>query len=281
MEQRMITLEMIENFADYLHREERAPGTVQKYVHDLDCFYQWLHGRSVTKEQVSAWREGLLRQGKSPGTVNGQLSSLHSFFAFQNWPECRVKYLRIQRRMFRDVSKDLTREDYIRLVEAARQRKNHRLALLLETICATGIRVSEVQFITVEALRRERADISLKGKIRTILIPGKLCRKLLKYAHKKKIASGEVFLTAKGTSLSRRQIWGEMKRLCQVAGVNPNKAFPHNLRHLFARSFYKVSKDIVALADILGHSSMETTRLYLISTSQEHAQKLDRLMLLL
>ena len=177
--------------------------------------------------------------------------------------------------------RELTREEYGRLVSTAERLGREWLALLLETICATGIRVSEVRYLTVEAAARGRAEISLKGKIRTILLPGKLCRKLLKYARRQKIASGEVFLTRSGRGLSRKQIWAEMKSLCGKAGVEPSKVFPHNLRHLFARTFYKVCRDVAKLADVLGHSSLETTRLYLISTGQEHARTLERLHLLI
>ena len=191
-----------------------------------------------------------------------------------------MKALKIQRKLFRDDRKELTREEYQRLLDSAHELGRERLALLLETICATGIRVSEVKYITVEAAQVGRAEISLKGKLRTILLPGKLCRKLKKYARQQKNASGEIFLTRSGKSLSRRQIWAEMKRLCKVAGVAPSKVFPHNLRHLFARTFYKVCRDVVKLADVLGHSSIETTRIYLISTGVEHMKILSRMRLI-
>ena len=191
-----------------------------------------------------------------------------------------MKSLKIQRKLFRDDRRELTREEYQRLLDAARGLGRERLALLLETICATGIRVSEVKYITVEAARAGRAEVSLKGKLRTILLPGKLCRKLKKYARAQKIASGEIFRTRSGKSLSRRQIWAEMKRLCKSAGVAPSKVFPHNLRHLFARTFYKVCRDVVKLADVLGHSSVETTRIYLISTGAEHAGILRKMRLI-
>ena len=216
-----------------------------------------------------------------PGTVNTMLVSLNRFFAFLGWYDCQVKTLRIQRRLFREESKELTREEYGRLVSAAQSSGRERLELLMETICSTGIRVSEVKYITVEALAQGRAEISLKGKIRTILLPGKLCRKLLKYAKKQKTVSGEVFLTRNGTGLSRKQIWSEMKAICAKAKVAASKVFPHNLRHLFARTFYKVCRDVVKLADVLGHSSIETTRIYLISTGTEHAHTLERVRLLL
>ena len=196
------------------------------------------------------------------------------------WDDCKVKFLRIQRRMFRDQSRDLTKMEYERLLETAKNQGKTRLALLMETICATGIRVSEVKYITLEAVYRGRTDIILKGKIRTILLPKKLCRKLLKYARKQKITSGEIFCTATGHSLSRRQIWREMKALCKAADVEKSKVFPHNLRHLFAVTFYKVCKDIVKLADVLGHSSIETTRIYLLSTGTEHIHTLEKLGLL-
>ena len=219
--------------------------------------------------------------GLRPRTVNAMLIALNRFFAFLGWQDCRVKLLKVQRRLFRSAEKDLSREEYLRLIETAQAEGKERLALLMETICATGIRVSEVQYITVEAARQGRAEISLKGKIRTILLPGKLCRKLLKYAKRQKTASGEIFLTRNGTGLSRRQIWAEMKAICRAAGVAASKVFPHNLRHLFARTFYRVTRDVAKLADVLGHSSIETTRIYLISTGAEHLRQLGRLQLIL
>ncbi len=275
--ERMITEERISVFAAYLRQEERSLGTVEKYLREIREFSHWLCGRQVTKELVSQWKEHLCRLGKAAVSVNGSLAAVHSFLVCMGWEECRVKYLKVQRQIFRDAARELEREEYIRLVETARDQKKTRLALLLETICATGVRVSEVQYITVEAARRGRVDISLKGKIRTILIPGKLARKLTKYAQKQKIASGEIFLTKSGKGMTRRQIWGEMKRLCKAAGVDESKVFPHNLRHLFARVFYKASRDIVKLADVLGHGSIETTRIYLISTGTEHARQLEKL----
>ncbi len=272
-----MTEKHINSFREYLRKEERSQSTIEKYLYAIRTFCQWLVGRAVTKETVTAWKEHMIADGKSPVTVNGSLAALHNFFAFLGWTDCRVKYLKIQRRVFRDASRELTREEFFRLVQSAKAQGNHRLTLLLETICATGIRVSEIPYITLEAVRRGRADISLKGKIRTILIPNKLAKKLLKYARKQKIASGEIFLTRGGRSLSRHQIWSEMKRLCRNAGVDARKVFPHNLRHLFARIFYRVSRDIVRLADVLGHSSIETTRIYLITTGEEYAKQMDRL----
>lgn len=267
----------IAQYEAYIRDEERAPATMEKYLRDIRAFAAWLEGRPVTKELVVVWKEHLLSQGQAPATVNSKLSAINGLFHFLGWDECRVKFLKLQRRMFRDTAKELNRDEYQRLLEAAQARGQQRLELLLETICSTGIRVSEVRYITVEAAQVGRADVSLKGKIRTILLPGKLCRKLLKYAKKQKTVSGEIFLAKDGRSLTRRQIWREMKGLCTLAGVAPSKVFPHNLRHLFAATFYRATRDIVKLADVLGHSSIETTRIYLLTTGTEHSRQLDRL----
>ena len=205
------------------------------------------------------------------------LSAVNRLLKFLGREECRVRSLRIQRRTFREQRRELTRGEYQRLLDAAAGLGRERLALLMETICATGIRVSEVQYITVEAARAGRTEIRLKGKIRTILLPSKLCRKLLKYARKQKTASGEIFLTRSGAPVSRRQIWREMKALCKEAGVEASKVFPHNLRHLFATAFYRACRDIVKLADVLGHSSIDTTRIYLMTTGAEHARQMEKL----
>jgi len=277
MEERKLTLERIADYAHYLHTEERASGTTEKYLRDIRAFAVWLGDTVVTKEIVTKWKEHLRSEHYAPSTINGALSALNGLFRFLGWEDCRVKFLKVQRRLFRDSSRELTRSDYNALVHAAQEYGQERLALLMETICATGIRVSEVPYITVEAAQRGRTDISLKGKIRTIILPAKLCRKLLKYAKKQKTVSGEIFLTRNGNPLTRRQIWAEMKALCRFAGVEPSKVFPHNLRHLFATTFYRASKDIIKLADVLGHNSIETTRIYLLTTGIEHQRQLDHL----
>ena len=264
-------------YREHLLREERAPSTVENYLRDARAFAVWLDGRALTKELAAAWKEHLLARGRAPATVNAKLSAVNSLFRFLGREECRVKLLRLQRRAFRETSRELTQGEYQRLLSAARGRSRERLELLLETICATGIRVSEVRYVTVEAVRRGRADIALKGKIRTILLPGKLCRKLLKYAKSRGTASGEIFRTKNGTGLCRKQIWHEMKSLCAAAGVEPSKVFPHNLRHLFATAFYRATRDIAKLADLLGHNSIDTTRIYLLTTGAEHARQLERL----
>ena len=272
-----ITRQQIQAFAAHLRQAERSSGTIENYLRHVRAFAAWLAGRPVTKEAAAEWKEHLLDKGYCPSTINAMLGGLNRFFDFVGWKKYQVKALRLQRRLFREDSKELTRAEYDRLIAAARAMGRERLALLMETICATGIRVSEVQYLTVEAVERGKAEIALKGKIRTILIPGKLRKKLLKYAHKNKTASGEIFLTKNGKGMSRKQIWAEMKAICEKAGVAPSKVFPHNLRHLFARTFYKVCRDVAKLADLLGHSSIETTRIYLISTGTEHARQLERL----
>ena len=270
MQDYTITGEQLQAFRQRLVWEEKSPATIEKYLRDAADFTAWLDGRAASKAAAGAWKAALLEAKLAPATINVKLAAVNRFLVFLGWPAFRVKPLRIQRRLFRDDSRELTRPEYLRLLETARTQGRERLALL-ETICGTGIRVSEVRYVTVEAVYRGRAEISLKGKIRTILLPGKLCRKLLKYARKQKIASGEIFLTRNEKGISRRQIWAEMKALCDKAGVAPSKVFPHNLRHLFARTFYRVCRDVAKLADVLGHSSIETTRIYLISTGTEHA----------
>lgn len=279
MEPRKITEETLAAFARQLGEEERSPATLEKYLREVRQFAAFLGGREVTRELAAAWREELSAR-QSPATVNGKLTALDRLLASLGWEDCRVKHLRVQRQLFRDSARELSREEYARLVETARRLGRGRLSLLMETICATGIRVSEVRYITAEAVREGRTEIALKGKIRTILLPGKLCRKLEKYARQKKITSGELFLTRSGRPMSRKQIWAEMKGVCRAAGVAPSKVFPHNLRHLFARCFYRVSRDVAKLADVLGHSSIETTRIYLISTGAEHMKILSRMHLI-
>ena len=226
MDERILTSERLDAYRRFLSGEERAPATVEKYLRDMAAFAAWLDGRSVSKELAAAWKEELTAQGLSPVTVNAKLSALNGLLRFLGWEDCRVRFLKLQRRAFRDPARELTREEYGRLIDAAKSDGRGWLSLVIETVCATGIRVSEVRYITVEAARRGRTDVSLKGKIRTILLPGRLCRKLLKYAHKQKIASGEIFLAKGGGSLSRGQIWRGMKALCKTAGVAPSKVFP-------------------------------------------------------
>ena len=277
MREHWLYQQQIQEFGLFLQQEEREPATIQKYLRDAQAFAAWLGGRPVNKETVAAWKGHLLQKGYAPVTINAMLAAINQLCLYAGWPECRVKYLRIQKQLFRREERELKQAEYLRLLETAHRQGKHRLALLLETICATGVRVSEVAYITVEAARAGRTDVALKGKIRTILLPSKLCRKLLQYAKKEKIASGALFVTRSGKTLSRKQIWAEMKGLCLQAKVAPSKVFPHNLWHLFARTFYRVCRDVAKLADLLGHSSIETTRIYLSSTTAEHARQLERL----
>ena len=273
-------IDYLSDFAVYLRTEERSEGTIEKYLRDVRKFFCWLADKSLEKAQVSAWRAQLLSDGYAPETVNSMIVALNQFLDFIGCSDCRVRTLRIQRKLFRRQERELTRAEYERMVQTAERKGQQRLALLLEAITATGIRVSEVKYLTVETARAGRAEIALKGKIRVILLPNKLCRKLLKYAKKQKTVSGEIFLTRNGKSLSRRQIWSEMKHLCKFAGVEASKVFPHNLRHLFATVFYQACKDIAKLADVLGHSSIETTRIYLVTSGTEHARQLAHLRLI-
>lgn len=273
----VITNEKIDEFEKHLKKEEYGSATIEKYLREVRSFREWIGSRGVDKEAAAGFKAYLQQANYASVTVNSKLSALNVFFCFAGWEECRVKFLRIQRQLFRNQSKELTREEYGKLLEAARGKGNRRLALLMETICGTGIRVSEVSYVTVEAAKLGRAEVNLKGKIRMIFLPGKLCRKLLKYAKEQEIGSGEIFRTGSGKGLSRRQIWREMKGLCESAGVEKSKVFPHNLRHLFATTFYKISRDIVKLADMLGHSSIETTRIYLKTTGEEHMRYLDKM----
>lgn len=277
MEDFKLTAERIAAYGRYLKQEERTPATLEKYLRDVRAFALWLDGEAVTREAVTGWKDRLLAERRAPSTVNTALSALNGLFRFLGWEGCRARFVKVQRRLFRDPARELTRPDYDRLIATARELGKERLALVMETICATGVRVSELRYLTVEAVQRGRAEISLKGKVRVILIPTKLARKLLKYAKKNKTASGEIFLTGNGKSLSRRQIWAEMKRLCVRAGVEPSRVFPHNLRHLFATAYYRAYRDIARLADVLGHSSIETTRIYLLTSGAEHQRQLDRL----
>ncbi len=272
-----LTQREFDQFEDYLRHDEREESTIEAYLRSLTRFAEWADGRAVTKELAMEWKTALSEAGYRPISVNAMLAAVNKFFTCMGREDCKVKYLKLQRQMFRKSEKDLSKEEYQRLVQAAHEKGDLRMELILETICATGIRVGELKYITVEAVRAGVAEIALKGKIRTILLPHRLCRKLQKYAKQQKIASGKIFLTQDGLPVSRQSIWTRMKALCEAAGVERSKAFPHNLRSLFARSFYGSCHDVVRLADVLGHSSIETTRIYLMSTGKEYLRQLDKL----
>ena len=272
-----LTQREFDQFEDYLRHDEREESTIEAYLRSLTRFAEWADGRAVTKELAMEWKAALAEAGYRPISVNAMLAAVNKFFTCMGREDCKVKYLKLQRQMFRKSEKDLSKEEYQRLVQAAHEKGDLRMELILETICATGIRVGELKYITVEAIRAGVAEIALKGKIRTILLPHRLCRKLQKYAKQQKIASGKLFLTQDGLPVSRQSIWTRMKALCEAAGVERSKVFPHNLRSLFARSFYGSCHDVVRLADVLGHSSIETTRIYLMSTGKEYLRQLDKL----
>lgn len=279
MENRVLKEEYIAAFGAWLNREEKSAATVEKYLRDTEAFYDYAGERSVTKELVKEWKESLLTKGYAASSINSMLAGLNSLLQFLDWKECKVKNLKTQRRTYCPEEKELTKAEYLRLLEAA---KDHpQLRLVMETICGSGIRVSELQFFTVETVQNGKIEISNKGKTRTILITGKLKKKLLDWAKKNEIKEGPVFVTRNGKPLNRSNIWTKMKKLCKNAGVAASKVFPHNLRKLFARMFYKIEKDIAKLADILGHSSINTTRIYIMTTGFEHLRLLERLGLVL
>lgn len=266
----------MENYLDHLRNEERSPATIKQYRRDLLCFFFFLDAGELTREAVLSYKEKL-EQNYQPVSVNAKLSALNSFFSFLGRSDLKLKFLKIQDSVYCPADQELSKEEYLRLVRTAKEKKNEKLALLLQTICGTGIRVSEVKYITAEAVARGEAMIRLKGKTRTIMLPKKLEKCLKEYMNREKITSGPVFITRTGRPLDRSNIWKMMKALCRDAEVDEKKVFPHNLRHLFARCFYSIDKDIAKLADILGHSSINTTRIYIITSGTEHRRRLDAL----
>ncbi len=276
---KIITDDLIKNFKDFLINEEKASATLEKYIRDIKAFSEWTLGSELDKRKVLDYKEYLI--GKfAPVSVNSVLSSLNSFFEFNNWYEMKVKMLKIQKQIFAQKDKELSKAEYERLLDAAKAKSNQRLYLLMQTICSSGIRVSELQHITVEAVKIRKATINCKGKMRIVILPKDLCRMLTEYAKSQNITSGSVFITKTGKPLDRSTIWKMMKALCESAKVSKYKVFPHNLRHLFARTFYTLQKDIVRLADILGHSSVNTTRIYTMETGEIHRRQIQRLGLL-
>ncbi|MBR2038156.1 MAG: tyrosine-type recombinase/integrase [Lachnospiraceae bacterium] len=275
MTDKILSEEHLNAFQEYLQREEKSAATVEKYLRDVRAFVAFAEGRSITKEVTIAFKKELEERQYAVRSINSMLASLNSMMEFMGWSDCKVKTLRCQRQIYCAVEKELTKAEYMRLLEASK--KQEQLNLVMQTICGTGIRVSELKYFTVEAVRRGEVSVHCKSKIRTILVPGKLKRLLLDYAAKKNITSGAIFVSRNGKPLNRSNIWAQMKRLCQAARVNSEKVFPHNLRKLFARTFYGIEKDIAKLADILGHGSIETTRIYIMSTGTEHRRKIERL----
>lgn len=274
-----ITNEKILEFRDSLIAEEKAGATVEKYLRDIRTFSEWLKDAELTKQKVIEYKEHL-KERYATASVNSVISSLNSFFEFVQAKVLCIKTVRVQKQLFLKTEKELTKQEYARLLEAAKSAGNQRLNLVMQTICSTGIRVSELKEITVEAVKNQTAQIHSKGKVRYVFLPKALCRELLSYTKARKIETGSVFVTKSGRPLNRSNIWADMKKLCKIAQVPKEKVFPHNLRHLFARTFYSIQKDIVRLADILGHSSVNTTRIYTMETGEIHRKKIEMLGLL-
>lgn len=268
----------IEKFKQHLIKEEKSELTVKKYIADISEFFSWIGDRKISKELVIEYKNYLINSF-APASVNSKISALNSFFDFLGLANFKVKAIKIQRKIFASKDRELTKDEYYRLLAAAKT--NKRLYYIMQTICSCGIRVSELKYVTVQAIKARQATISCKGKMRTIMLPNKLCRMLLEYANKESIKNGAVFVSRNGNPIDRSNIWRDMNKLCEKAKVDKNKVFPHNLRHLFARCYYSVQKDIVRLADILGHSNINTTRIYTIESGETHLRQLQSLGLLM
>lgn len=267
-------------FEAYLYSEERSRATVVKYLHDIGVFFDYMGERELTKTEVLSYKNALLKK-YTVTSANSMLAALNAYFRFLCCYDLCVKQYKIQKSAFSSEEKELTKAEYLRLVDAAQANGNERLNLIIQTICGSGIRVSELEYITVEAVNRGEAFVRCKGKNRRIFIVASLRKKLLRYIKEQHITSGSVFVTRTGKPISRHNIWRDMKALCAQANVSPSKVFPHNLRHLFARTFYGIEKDIAKLADILGHTSINTTRIYIVTTATEHRRKMENMHLVL
>lgn len=275
-----ITNELVKKYEEYLFEEEKATATIEKYIRDVVCFMNWLGGRGIEKAVVMEYKN-ILIENYAPKSVNSILSSLNIFFDYSGWYECKIKAVKIQKQIFARTEKELTKGEYERLLKVAKEKKNDRLYYLMQTICATGIRISELRFISVTAVKTGKAEINCKGKLRTVFLPKQLCKMLKEYVSRHSITEGSVFVTRTGKPIDRSNVWSDMKRLCESAGVSKDKVFPHNLRHLFARTYYSLQKDIVRLADILGHANVNTTRIYTMETGNIHRKQMEKLGLLL
>lgn len=276
----IITIEMLQSFEEYLHFDEKSKNTIEKYMRDLKSFFRFVQGKVINKVLVMEYKN-IITENHAISSANSMIAAVNAFLKHMGWVECCVKQQKIQRQFYCSEEKELTKAEYVQLINTAKTQGNERLNLIIQTICSTGIRVSELQYITVEAVKRGEAVVSLKGKTRTVFIVKELKQKLLRYIAEQKIKSGAIFITKNGKPVNRCNIWRDMKALCKQANVNPNKVFPHNLRHLFARTFYGIEKDIAKLADILGHSNINTTRIYIISTGKEHQRRLEKMRLII
>jgi site-specific recombinase XerD len=277
--ERVVGIQQVKAFGDYLRTDEKSGATVEKYLRDLRVFVAFANGRTVNKDLAVAYK-GYLTQTRAVTSANSMIAALNAFFHFAGWQDCCIRQYKVQKAAYCPEEKELTKEEYIRLVHTANQKGDRRTTLILQTICGTGIRVSELPYITVEAVQRGEAVVRCKGKTRTVFIVDQLRMLLMSYAQKQGITAGAVFVTKNGRPLDRSNIWRGMKDLCAEAHVSPDKVFPHNLRHLFAHTFYDIEKDIVKLADILGHSSINTTRIYTVQTGAEHKRKMENMHLI-
>ena len=272
---RTITKDDIRGFSQHLEHDEKSQATIDKYHRDVMAFWAVVGGEPLTKEIVMAYKKHLIEHSYAVSSINSMLASVNAFLDYLDLREYKVKNIRTQRQTYCSEDKELSKGEYLRLLEASK--KNEQLNLVIQTICGTGIRVSELQYFTVEAIRAGQVTVACKNKTRTILVPGKLRKLLLSYVKRKQITTGTIFITRSGVPLNRSNIWSAMKKLCEAAGVKASKVFPHNLRKLFARTFYGIEKDIAKLADILGHSSINTTRIYIMTTDTEHLRRIERL----
>lgn len=280
MKDRKIMTQKVKEFEDFLRNEERSTATIEKYMRDVRSFIKFIESREISKQTVMEYKS-YLGQSYAVSSANSMIAALNSFLRFCEWHGLCVKQFKVQRQIYCPEEKELSRSEYMRLLRAADQKQNKKLNLIIQTICGTGIRVSELQYITVEALHKGEATVNCKGKNRRIFIVSELKKKLLAYVKEQQIKSGAVFITKKGLPISRNRIWKDMKSLCKDAGVAPSKVFPHNLRHLFARTFYGIEKDIAKLADILGHASINTTRIYIVTTGEEHRRRMEHMRLII
>ena len=281
MKKRIVNQKMRREFRTHLLLQEKSVATVEKYCRDVKMFSEFAGDRQITKEITILFKEQLIERKYATRSINSMLASLNSFFEFLGWDDCKVRNIKFQKQIYCEEEKELTKAEYMRLVSAAKSQHNERLNLILQTICGTGIRVSELSYITVEAVKKGEAIVSCKAKTRRVFIVKELRKRLSRYAKERHIESGTIFVTANGKPMNRTNIWREMKSLCEEANVSPEKVFPHNLRHLFARTFYGIEKDIAKLADILGHSSINTTRIYIITSGEEHRRKLENMRLII
>ena len=280
MKERKVTDEILNTFETILREDEKSNHTIEKYMRDVRCFQCFAEDRQIDKSLTIKYKAHL-EKVYAPASANSMIAALNSFLRFVGWEDCCVKQFKVQKKTYCSEETELSKAEYLSLVKTAESNKNARLSLLIQTICGTGIRVSEVSFITAEAARQGEAIVTCKGKARTVFIVSALRKKLLRYAKEQGIHTGMIFITKNGKALNRSNIWKEMKDLCKQAGVSPNKVFPHNLRHLFARTFYGIEKDIAKLADILGHSNINTTRIYIVSTGAEHRRRMEKMRLII